>query len=166
MLQADLRLPESTLDIAERHRLRAPVDVEEALKDIGVPVERSVALPETVFGLLKNRGGGAFQIEIRPNERSEERFTLAYLLMHYIYHRGKIASMVVDAKSRREAEALGYPNDKRITSEEIDAAYDEALAYLTPDDLWKAAISISRDEMRLARDFQIPKSLARARLGW
>lgn len=123
---------EFILDVLDRHRERAPVNVEGAIADLGILLQRA-PLADEISGMISRISDDLFQITVNSNHSPfRQRFTMAHELAHYIWHRRLIGDGLKDNRLYRADPALG---NTRIGSRHERQANAWAARFLMPDHL-------------------------------
>lgn len=106
------RIDRQEIGILREFTSQVPVRVGALAKELGLRVVLAT-LPMNISGLIQPDEGGGFVIKVNRFESKErQRFTIAHEIAHYLLHRDRINSGIVDSvlyrsklSSRLEAEA-------------------------------------------------------------
>lgn len=84
------------IDILDRHTAKFPVNVEAAIRELGLSLTKDADLQNGISGQIK-KVGDSFEISSSGKEHYfRQRFTLAHELGHYVLHRSLIGSGIDD----------------------------------------------------------------------
>jgi len=101
--------------IINEHRERAPVEIKEILKKLGIVV-REVDFDRSISGSIEKSDDGTFIISVNSADSlTRKRFTMAHELGHYILHRDKIGNGITDNRLYRASNANYYIGNKEET---------------------------------------------------
>ncbi|WP_426264083.1 ImmA/IrrE family metallo-endopeptidase [Sphingomonas sp. PWP1-2] len=154
------RIDDSDLDVLREFTTQTPVKVGALATALGLRVVIAT-LPVNISGLIQPDGDG-FVIKINRFESKErQRFTIAHEIAHYLIHRDRINSGIVDSvlyrstlSSRMEAEANRLAADIVMPSQAVSVAMAKHAKNLNDD-------SISQ----LAEEFGVSKQAMSIRVG-
>ena len=133
----------------------APIDVAAAAKFIGLGVWEDDSLPESIAGKIfrdsKNGGVQDYSIVVRAKDPFvRKRFTIAHELAHYILHRNKFNSELIEdalyrsgLSSRVEAQANGLAADLLMPRHLLAKYKDKSVTDLA------ALFQVSEQAMRI-----------------
>jgi Zn-dependent peptidase ImmA (M78 family) len=112
---------------------KAPVPVEQILRNLGAEVERDARLPAGISGQIK-RVGDTFKVSSSNAEHYfRQRFTLAHELGHLVLHRSLIGEGVDDDTKYRSTDTTFYNSNIDIDHERQANSF--AASLLMPEDL-------------------------------
>ena len=123
------------MDRLERHTRARPVNVEAAIRDLGLTLAKNADLPDGIAGHIRRVDGDKFEIaSTKKDHYYRQRFTMAHELGHYVLHRGLIGSGVDDDTKYRSTEKGDFYNS------EIDEVHERqanafAATLLIPEQL-------------------------------
>ena len=101
------------------HLRAAPVNIEAAIRDLGVSLVKNAALREGVAGEISRVDGDRFQIaSTKADHYFRQRFTMAHELGHYVLHRSLIGEGVDDNTKYRST------SDGRFYNTSIDLYHE------------------------------------------
>lgn len=129
------QISDSELEILRRHSEVVPVKVGALAKDLGLKVVVA-ALPMNISGLIEpDPDGDGFVVKVNRFEPKErQRFTIAHEIAHFLLHRDRISSGVVDSvlyrsklTSKAEAEANRLAADILMPRQKIQSAIEGGL---------------------------------------
>jgi Zn-dependent peptidase ImmA (M78 family) len=157
--------PTNIFEIINNFRKSAPVDVEGAIKALGIDISYA-QLDPNIAGMIERKSNNKYLISVNANDpETRQRFTLAHELGHYIYHRNKMDGGIDDDRMYRSTSAGKYHNTSIGRREEVQAN-QFAINLLIPWDL----ISKFQDEgindyNILAEKFKVSKQAMAILLG-
>lgn len=89
----------------------APVNIEGAVRALGISLVKNANLPEGIAGHIKRLPSGGFEIaSTKADHYYRQRFTMAHELGHYVLHRSLIGSGVDDDTKYRSTAAGEFYN--------------------------------------------------------
>lgn len=97
-----------------RYQQEAPVDISALATELGLSVYESYSLPPGISGKISRSDDGKFAITVnRRDAYRRRRFTIAHECAHYLLHREKIGTGVLD-------DAM-YRSEQLTSQDEFDA---------------------------------------------
>lgn len=146
--------------IISRFQQSAPVDVTGLAEALGLRVWEADGLPEGVSGKLfkdrTNGGSEGYSIVVRSSDPYvRRRFTAAHEIAHFLLHRDRVGSSVVDDQWYRS----------NLSSREEAEANVLAAEILMPLPLLRGYMSLCQDACTLAKLFKVSEEAMRIRLG-
>lgn len=150
----------------ERFEVEAPVNVEAAIRSLGLKLRKNADLPEGIAGHIKRLGDDEFEIaSTKSDHYFRQRFTMAHELGHWVLHRGLIGSGVDDDTKYRSTE-IGDLYNTEIDDVHERQANAFAAKFLIPERLLKQKVNSNEGSnlRQLATQFQVSPSAMRWRL--
>ncbi len=145
---------------------QTPVDVNGAIRSLGIRLKVDAKLPENISGQIRPVGDSYEIASTERDHRYRQRFTLAHELGHYILHRDKIGDGVDDNKMYRSTEDGNFYNTSIEKIHEMQAN-SFAASILMPEDLVRREINsgLGRYSLKaLSNKFEVSPSAMRWRL--
>lgn len=157
----------SIMDRLKRHTETMPVNIEAAIRDLGLRLNKNAQLPDGISGHIRRVGDlDVFEIaSTRAEHYFRQRFTMAHELGHYVLHRGLIGNGVDDDTKYRSTQFGDFYNS------DIDEVHERqanafAATLLIPEKLLRGYLS--QNTLASLRDaataFQVSPSAMRWRL--
>jgi len=113
--------PVEQIEIINRYRKNAPVDVHGIASSLGIRIHEAF-LPENVSGIIERIKDGNFVITINTfDSKTRKRFTLAHELGHFMLHRSMIGDGIEDDRAYRSTTSGKYRNNLIGPREESQA---------------------------------------------
>jgi len=154
------------MDRIRRHTLSVPVNIEAAIRDLGIALKKNAALAPGIAGQIKRLQNGGYEIATtNADHYFRQRFTMAHELGHYILHKSLIGDGVDDnIKYRSTVEGEFY--NRSIDEYHERQANSFAASFLMPEaPLEGRVMSMDRPTLNeIAREFQVSPSAMRWRL--
>ncbi|WP_292341350.1 ImmA/IrrE family metallo-endopeptidase [Mesorhizobium sp.] len=154
------------MDRLARHQLALPVNIEGAIRDLGIVLKKDAALPPNIAGHIRRLPDGRFEIaSTRDDHYFRQRFTMAHELGHFVLHRSLIGEGIDDNIKYRSA-ADGEFYNTAIDEIHEQQANSFAASLLIPERLLRGYLFDHRNEplKRTATAFQVSPSAMRWRL--
>lgn len=157
----------SIMDKLSQFQSSAPVDVEAAIKSVGISLKKAIDLAPGVAGHIRPLDGGRFEIATTKHDHPyRQRFTMAHELGHFVLHRSLIGSGVGDDIKYRSTETEDFYNT------DIDLVHEKqansfAANFLMPKDLVEKIFENdmqSRSLRWMAGTFRVSPSAMRWRM--
>lgn len=147
------RLEAKELETLERFTAEVPVKVGALASALGLRVVLAT-LPLNISGLIQPDDDGKFVIKVNRFESKErQRFTIAHEIAHYLLHRDRIQSGIVDSVLYRSKLS------SRIEAEANKLAADIVMPNAVVFEEMKRLGSVSKDLVvdEMAEKFQVSK---------
>lgn len=97
-----------------RHQEKAPVDISALATDLGLSVYESRSLPSGISGKISRKPDGRYAITVNARDAyRRRRFTIAHECAHFLLHRAKIGTGVLDD--------VMYRSEQLTSQDEFDA---------------------------------------------
>jgi Zn-dependent peptidase ImmA (M78 family) len=110
------------LELVNRFREDAPVDVEHLAFALGLKVSGTILPPEMSGWLAYDKESDRYSITYNlENPKTRQRFTIAHELGHYMLHRRLVGDGVNDSKAYRTSEEGRYYNARIGPQQETEA---------------------------------------------
>lgn len=153
------------------HLTRWPVNIEQAIRDCGIKLNKNAKLPEGIAGHVRTMPDGSYEIASSSSDHYyRQRFTLAHELGHYVLHKSMIGSGVDDDRKYRSTE-LGDLYNTKIDEFHERQANAFAASILMPESLLTEYIKTRSEEISsmpdladMAKAFQVSTAALRWRL--
>lgn len=143
---------------------KAPVNIEEMIRAVGIDLDKKAELDPEIAGQIERLDDGAYRISVnRADHYYRQRFTMAHELGHWFMHRDLIGSGVDDTPAYRSTNAGKFYNVK-IRREHETEANQIAASLLMPADLVRSEFAKDTDPASLAKRFQVSKAAMEIRL--
>lgn len=150
----------TTIDVINRHTTKAPVDIYQIIRDIGIELTWQ-DLDDGISGWIEPICDDRYKIVINETHAStRQRFTAAHELGHYIFHRDLIGSGVGDSRAYRSI--ARFSNNAILPIHETQANR-VAANILMPREL--LADRQHEDVFALAKEFEVSPAAMSIRLG-
>lgn len=150
----------TTIDVIKRHTAKAPVDIYQIIRDIGIELTWQ-DLDGGISGWIEPTSDDKYKIVINKTHAStRQRFTAAHELGHYIFHRDLIGNGVGDNRAYRSIDR--FPNTAILPIHETQANR-VAANILMPREL--LADRQHDDIPTLAKEFEVSTAAMSIRLG-
>lgn len=154
------------LDKIKAHTHNYPVNIEAAISDVGIKLNKNAKLAEGIAGQIKRLDNGRFEISTtREDHYFRQRFTMAHELGHFLMHRSLIGDGIDDNVKYRSTSDGDFYN---TAIDEIHERQANAFAakLLIPSKLLEEHLKFNPDESlsSFAKEFQVSPSCMRWRL--
>lgn len=156
----------SIMDRLAKHQASHPVNIEGAIRDLGIALNRDALLPPDIAGHVRRLADGRFEIaSTREDHYFRQRFTMAHELGHFVLHRSLIGEGIDDDIKYRSTAAGDFYNTA-IDEVHEQQANSFAASFLMPERLLRRWVSENPDEplKKTASAFQVSPSAMRWRL--
>lgn len=155
-----------TLDKIRKHTISYPVNVEAAIRDVGIRLTKNANLSDGIAGQISRLDNGRFEISsTKTDHYYRQRFTMAHELGHFVMHRSLIGEGVDDnTKYRSTVEGEFYNTNIDEMHERQANAF--AAKVLIPSQLLKDHLTDNQEQnlVEVATAFQVSPSCMRWRL--
>jgi len=157
---------QSPIDIVAQHLRSAPVNIEQAIRDLGIVLKKGADLPAGIAGHVKKVNEGHYEIaSSKTDHYYRQRFTLAHELGHFILHRGLLGDGVDDDTKYRSTEVGDFYN---TAIEDVHERQANAFAakILMPEKVLRQYVedNANPELADMAKYFQVSRSAMRWRL--
>lgn len=155
--------------LLRKYTASVPVNVEAAIAESGVILDKNATLPEGIIGALARLQDGRYEIRVASGQSEDrKRLIMAHELGHYIFHRSLVGAGVDDDEHFRSTDRGPFFNTDIDPFHEAQAN-SFAAALLMPPERVKEAIDELRDKggdepSVLAERFAVPVAPMRWRL--
>lgn len=155
----------SVLELIRKHQLRAPVNVEGLIRELGLYLDKKGELQPDISGQIEPSPNGSYKITVNKSDHHyRQRFTMAHELGHYLFHRDAIGAGIDDDRMYRSTASGNFYNTI-ISREQETQANQFAANLLMPAPLvLKAWEERGRDLKAVANLFQVSPAALRIRL--
>lgn len=142
---------------------KAPVDVEELVKTLGIDLHYAYLDPD-ISGQIERVAEDKYRITVNAEDaKTRQRFTIAHELGHYLYHRPVIGDGVDDDRAYRSTQAGKYHNLNIGPREEAEANRFAA-ALLMPDTVIKSLREEKLSPAQMAEKLGVSRQALEIRL--
>lgn len=101
-------------EIILQHQAKAPVDISALATGLGLLVYQSRSLPSGISGKINRKDDGRYAITVNARDaHTRQRFTIAHECAHFLLHRAKIGTGVLDD--------VMYRSEQLTSQDEFDA---------------------------------------------
>lgn len=155
----------SILDIVSSFQQSSPIDVEGLIRALGIPLEKTIDLPDEVLGLVVPNGDGELKIIVsKKGHYFRQRFTMAHELGHVLMHRDLLAKGTNDTAAFRSTNTAAFYNPLILPSHETQANRFAA-NLLMPADLIRSEWPLHDPRLKeMAKAFQVSPAAMKIRL--
>lgn len=153
------------LDTIARYQATAPVDVDGLLRELKIPLEKTVDLPADVLGQITALPNDQYKITINKKDHYfRQRFTMAHELGHLLMHRHLLNNGTNDDKAYRSTDRAAFYNPN-IRSAQETQANQFAANLLMPAELVRSEWERLGPGLKaMAKAFQVSPAAMRIRL--
>jgi len=162
---------QNPMDIISKYTKESPVNIEGAIRELGIKLNKNAELPSGISGHLKRENGGYEIASSKKEHYFRQRFTLAHELGHYVLHRNLVdKSGGVDDNTKYRSTQDGDIYNTHIELKHESQANSFAATVLLPSELLVKDVESTLEEGRqpsltdLYKKYQTSPSAMRWRL--